>query len=114
MGISRYAEPAYEPLETFDPLSVYDSTSIGNEFVPPHASLMQAREHEKRRTQIVMESWKETLRDSQRVPKKALAKTCKYDTTQSTLQSFTGWFVFLLLASCAGYIVGLIVLNLNS
>lgn len=114
MGISRYATPAYAPRETLDPLSVYDSTSIGNEFVPPHVSLSQTREHEKRRAQIVMDSWKETLRDSQRIPKKALAKTCKYDMNQSMIQSFVGWFVFLLLASCAGYIVGLIILHLNA
>ena len=114
MGTTRYAQPLYDPRDTVNPLSAFDSPSIGNEFVPPSAVIAQTREHERRRAQIVMDSWKETLKDSQRLPKHALAKTCQYDTRQATIHSFVGWFVFLLLASCAGYIVGLIVLNLHS
>jgi len=95
-----------------DALSAFDHESIGREFVSVGPTVSQKREKEERRSQLLVESWKSTITDSQRIPKSSLRNTCKYDTQKAASQSMITICVYVISACAAGVVIALLIKNL--
>lgn len=110
-----YAQQGPPLSSNLDRLGVYDSDSIGREFIPPQNATTLSREHADRHSKLVMDTWKEqlSLSESQRIPKSSLQKSCQYDTQKAQSDMIVTWVVFFVLASLAGIIGGLAITHLG-
>jgi hypothetical protein len=95
-----------------DALAQYDHSTIGREFLTHGPSISQKREHEERRSQLLIESWKSTLTDSQRIPKSSLRRSCDYDTYCAVSQSLLTIAVYVISTCIAGIMLAFIIKNL--
>jgi hypothetical protein len=95
-----------------DALAQYDHSTIGREFMSNGPSLSQKREHEERRSQLLIEGWKNTLTDSQRIPKSSLRRACDYDNYCALSQSLLTIAVYVISACLAGIMLAFIIKNL--
>ena len=100
---------------SIDRLSTYDNTSIGREFTASAPSIAQAREHEARRSELVVSAWKESLSmtDSQRIPKSNLKRTCQFQTKYAQSHSIVTWAVYAVSACVAGVVITILIRHLN-
>lgn len=101
-----------ERASDFDALSTYDHGAIGREFLATAPSLSQKREHEERRAQLLIQGFKETLSDSQSLPKANLRKTCEYDTYCAVSQSLLTIAIYVISTCFAGIMLAFIIKNL--
>jgi hypothetical protein len=95
-----------------DALSAYDHSGIGREFLAVAPSLTQHREHEERRSQLLVDSFKSGLADSQRVPKASLRRLATYDNYCAASQSVLTIAIYVIAACFAGAMLAFIIKNL--
>jgi hypothetical protein len=101
-----------ERAPSVDALATYDNSSIGREFVASVPTLSQKREHEERRSQLLVQTFKNTLTDSQSIPKASLQKSREYDTYCAVSQSLLTVAVYIISTCFAGIMLAFIIKNL--
>jgi hypothetical protein len=97
-----------------DRLSSYDSDTIGREFATlAPCGPEERRRIEARRNALLVQEWKESFSDSQRVPKAALRNMCEFETARAYSESLITWSVTIVLAALAGVICAFVIRQLN-
>lgn len=100
--------------QQIDRLAAYDSEAIVREF-SPHGPVEHGdrRYHDNRRAALRMADWKESLSDSQRIPKNALKNTCRFETNRVRHETLFTLILFVVLLSAAGIFCALAIKHLN-
>src|SRR5689334_14983238 len=100
-------------MQQLDRLAAYENDAIGREFVAQGSGVVdERRRHGARRMELLMQDWKETLGESQRLPKSALRNTCTFEHHKIYSESLITWAVTIILSALAGIMCALVIRQL--